>query len=231
MTIITVNAIPDSTITPVGPFCSNDAAVNLTAATSGGTWKVDATTLGSNSFNPASYSVGSHQIHYNVTAGGCSSHDTITVQINQRKNATITAVAAMCKNAAVKTLTAVDAGGVWSGTGITNTSTGIFNPSTSGAGTFTITYTIAGSCGDTKTTSITVNPIDSAKILPAGPFCSQSSATTLQLTSGSTTGGVWSGTGVTSNAGVGTFDPTGLPQGNHQIKYTSPGSCKVSDSI
>ena len=45
MKTITVNAVPDSTITQVGPFCSNDAAVNLSAATAGGTWKVDATTL------------------------------------------------------------------------------------------------------------------------------------------------------------------------------------------
>jgi gliding motility-associated-like protein len=228
-TNLTVNALPDSTITQVGPFCSNDAAVNLSAATAGGIWKVDATTLVGNSFNPASYSVGAHQIHYNVTANGCSSHDTITVQINQRKNAAITAVAALCKNAAAKTLTGTDAGGTWSGTGITNTSTGVFTPSVSGAGTFTITYTISGTCGDSKTTSITVNPTDSAKILPAGPFCSVDADYNMKLTAGSTTGGTWSGTGIT-NASLGTFSPA-TGNGSYNITYTTAGACPVSDNI
>lgn len=227
MKTITVNAIPDSTITQVGPFCSNDAAVNLAAATTGGTWKVDATALVGNSFNPASYSAGSHQIHCNVTANGCSSHDTITVQINQRKNAAITAVSPMCANAATKALTGTDAGGVWSGTGITNTATGVFDAKVSGAGTFTITYTISGTCGDSKTTSITVNATDSAKILPAGPFCSVDPAYTMKLTSGSTTGGVWSGTGV---SGLGVFSPA-TGNGTYSLTYATAGVCPESDNI
>ncbi|MCX6180735.1 MAG: gliding motility-associated C-terminal domain-containing protein [Bacteroidetes bacterium] len=171
--------------------------------------------------------MGSHQIHYNVTASGCSSHDTITVQINQRKNATITAVSPMCANAATKTLVATDAGGVWSGTGITNTATGVFDPKVSGAGTFTITYAISGTCGDSKTTSITVNATDSAKILPAGPFCSVDPDYNMKLTGGSTTGGTWSGTGV---SGVGVFSPA-TGNGTYSLTYTTAGACPVSDNI
>ncbi|MFM7022188.1 MAG: T9SS type B sorting domain-containing protein [Flavobacteriales bacterium] len=222
-----VNALPDSTITQVGPFCSDGAAVNLTAATAGGTWKVDATALVGSSFDPKLYTVGSHQIHYNVTANGCSSHDTITVQITQKKNASITAVSPMCANANTVTLVGADAGGVWSGTGITNTATGEFNPKVSGAGTFTITYAIAGSCGDSKTTSITVNATDSAKILPAGPFCSVDPAYTMKLTSGSTTGGTWSGTGVSAG---GVFSPS-TGNGTYNLTYTTSGACPESDNI
>jgi len=43
------------------------------------------------------------------------------------------------------TLTPSSSGGTWSGTGITNTTTGTFNPSVAGTGTFTITYSL--SCG------------------------------------------------------------------------------------
>jgi PKD repeat protein len=54
-------------------------------------------------------------------------------------------------------LSAVDAGGIWSGTGITNVVSGTFNPATAGAGLNTITYEIAGGCGDLQTYDILVH--------------------------------------------------------------------------
>ncbi|MCW3124428.1 MAG: hypothetical protein JWO03_86 [Bacteroidetes bacterium] len=50
--------------------------------------------------------------------------------------------------------TAVTPGGVWSGTGITSSTNGTFNPSVAGVGTFTIYYTLP--CG-TDSTTIVVN--------------------------------------------------------------------------
>lgn len=43
-------------------------------------------------------------------------------------------------------LTATDPGGTWSGTGITNTATGIFDPSIAGPGSHTITYNTGTAC-------------------------------------------------------------------------------------
>ena len=51
----------------------------------------------------------------------------------------------LCQNDPPITLTASTSGGTWSGTGITNASTGEFNPSVAGIGTHWIYYTI--SCG------------------------------------------------------------------------------------
>ncbi len=51
-------------------------------------------------------------------------------------------------------LTAATLGGTWSGTGITNSSTGIFNPATAGVGSHVITYSLA--CG-VGTTTINVS--------------------------------------------------------------------------
>jgi gliding motility-associated-like protein len=64
----------------------------------------------------------------------------------------------LCTADAAVTLTAQTAGGTWSISPATagfNTSTGTFNPSVAGAGTFTVTYTLV--CGSESTT-ITVSP-------------------------------------------------------------------------
>ena len=52
-------------------------------------------------------------------------------------------------------MSAATAGGVWSGTGIVDANAGLFDP-TIGNGTYTITYTISGTCGGTDTQDIEV---------------------------------------------------------------------------
>lgn len=51
-----------------------------------------------------------------------------------------------CDTDPPQTLSSSQSGGTWSGTGITNASTGVFSPAVSGTGTFTITYAL--SCGN-----------------------------------------------------------------------------------
>ncbi len=67
-------------------------------------------------------------------------------------DATVCPIAPLCTTSASVTLSPVVAGGTWSGTGVT--AGGVFNPAVSGAGVFTITYTLP--CG-TGTVDITVN--------------------------------------------------------------------------
>ena len=75
--------------------------------------------------------------------------------------------ASICPHAAVCTtdpsfnFTSTTAGGVWSGTGITNSATGTFSPAAAGVGVFTIYYTLA--CGKDSTT-ITVNSCTSTSV-------------------------------------------------------------------
>ena len=69
-------------------------------------------------------------------------------------DASICPHASVCTTDAPFNLTSTTAGGVWSGTGITNTSTGTFSPAVSGVGTFTVYYTLP--CGRDSTV-ITVN--------------------------------------------------------------------------
>jgi gliding motility-associated-like protein len=69
-------------------------------------------------------------------------------------DATICPAGPICDIASPITLTAATLGGVWSGTGITNTVTGVFSPSVAGAGTHKIVYTLP--CG-ADSIFITVN--------------------------------------------------------------------------
>lgn len=57
-----------------------------------------------------------------------------------------------CPTNAAVNLTAVTPGGTWSGTGITSSSNGTFDPATAGIGTHTVYYTLA--CGKDSTTII-----------------------------------------------------------------------------
>jgi gliding motility-associated-like protein len=81
---VSVNTTPpDATITPAGPFCENDAAKNLSAATSGGTWSgTGITDVNAGTFDPAVAGPGSYVITYEVTVGACTSTDDITINVN-----------------------------------------------------------------------------------------------------------------------------------------------------
>jgi gliding motility-associated-like protein len=90
---------------------------------------------------------------------GCISTNTVIVTSGATSsNATITPEGPFCESDAALNLSAVDPGGTWSGTGITDGLIGSFDPSVAGAGTHTITYTILGSCGDIETIDIIVSP-------------------------------------------------------------------------
>lgn len=67
----------------------------------------------------------------------------------------------VCSTDPAFNLSSSSSGGTWSGTGITNASTGTFDPSVSGPGTFTITYTKA--CGSGSVT-IQVNACSTLSI-------------------------------------------------------------------
>ncbi len=228
--LVSVNPAPDATITDPGDFCSTDAAMNLSAATSGGTWTGSGITDAVNgTFDPTSANIGNNSITYEVSVGGCTSSDNINIEIFDSPNATITDPGTLCSNDAAINLTAVTTGGTWSGTGITDAANGTFDPSTVTPGIYTITYNVGtGSCTDSDQIDITVNPNPDATITDPGDFCSTDAAMNL---SAATSGGTWTGSGIT-DAVNGTFDPASANIGNNSITYeVSVGGCTSSDNI
>lgn len=132
----------DATICPVGPYCTNDAPVTLTPVVPGGTWSGPGITNPSTgAFSPAAAGPGMHTIIYTLACGS----DSTIIDVSCC-GASINPVGNFCISDPSSTFTAAQAGGTWTGPGITNASTGTFNPATAGAGTHTVIYTISG-CG------------------------------------------------------------------------------------
>jgi gliding motility-associated-like protein len=230
---ILVIASGDPTITPAGPFCESDPAVALTAAQAGGLWSApcgacinDATGI----FDPAIAGAGTWQITYTL-AGACGGNDTETITVNDQADATINPAGPFCSNDPQTIIVAADPGGTWSATcgACINAATGAFNPALATSGINTITYSIAGSCGDTQTLDITVNQATDASINPAGPFCEGFGLAPITAIN---PGGSWSATcGACINAVTGDLNTLVAGIGNHQITYTLAGPCPDTQSI
>lgn len=223
---ITVVSSSDATIYSAGPFCTGDAPIDLTAASAGGTWAgpgiIDPV---NGTFDPSAAGTGTATVTYTIT-GSCGGSDDQPITVSQSSDATIDPAGPFCLSDPAVQLTAADGGGTWTGAGITNSSTGMFNPASAGLGTWTIVYNIPGSCGDFQTSQITVTNAADATITPVGFLCTTSSPVNLVAADA---GGTWSGTGIVDPI-AGTFDPSVSGPGSHVVTYTLGGSCGDSDT-
>lgn len=196
----------------------------LTGLPVGGTWSGSGITLGG-VFDPTV--AGTFDLVYTIGAGTCLTRDTMQMVVNPLPVVNAGADFSLCVNAAAITLNGVPAGGTWSGSGITNASTGTFDPSVSGTGSFTLTYSYTD-----PATGCTNNDQLTATIL-AQPLVNAGNDTTLcnqpfPITfNGLPAGGTWSGPNITSG---GIFTPSGI--GNFTLTYTftNVAGCTNTDS-
>jgi gliding motility-associated-like protein len=158
---VTVNAVPTATATGTALVCTGQP-INLGVTTTATTFSWSGpNTFTSNVQNPtiaASTAANTGVYTVTVTANGCTAVSTISVTVTNSTSVTVTPAGPYCSGNLPTNLSASVAGGTWSGTGITNTASGTFDPAVAGPGTYTITYTIGGSCGSSDSTVITVNP-------------------------------------------------------------------------
>ncbi|RMG94589.1 MAG: hypothetical protein D6706_13560, partial [Chloroflexi bacterium] len=222
----------DATITPAGPFCVNEPAINLTAADPGGVWQGNGITDANNgTFDPSAAGQGSHTIIYTIS-GVCGDSDTITIDVFNSVDASFTYPATeFCLNDTNPVAQiAGTPGGVFTmdNNGVIDNATGEIDLPASGAGVFTVTYAVGnGSCADTQSLQITIDTVSDASITPAGPFCTGDTAVMLTAAS---PGGMWSGNGIVANV-AGLFDPRVAGPGVHMVTYTISGNCGDSDTV
>lgn len=222
--------IQPETITVGGNLivCENSPRIDLASLPSklGGAWA--GTGLDGNYFNPVLAGIGTHNLTYTYDNGsGCISIAQKTIQVKSNLSVEIGSDLTRCVNGSVYNLS-VDAnvsGGTWSGFGVSGTN---FNPASAGVGVHLITYQINDEFGckaqDTK--NILVTDVTSVDAGPPATICT--TATPLNLVNAvSTSGGLFSGPGISGN----TFVPTNTGTGTFDITYTfsNANSCLTSD--
>lgn len=78
----------------------------------------------------------------------------------------ITPAGPFCSSDAAVLLSATPVGGVWSGPGVIDPTSGLFHPTSAGAGTQEITYTLGTECGGSALTEIIVHTTPTARFTP-----------------------------------------------------------------
>lgn len=218
---INVNSPATATWTPPTGVCANDADIDLSTlvtGTAGGTWS--GTGVTGNLFDP---SVGSQSITYTVGTAPCDDVSTQTINVTPALDPSWTSPGSICEADGTIDLNALitgDTGGTWSGTGVSGST---FDP-TGLSGPINVTYTIGTSpCIGTDQQTITVNTtVDPTWVAPT-TLCDGDAPFDLSTTITGTTGGTWSGTGVTGNM----FDPS---VGTQTITY-SVGVAPCDDQL
>ncbi len=194
------------------------------------------------SFDPSIATVGTHTITYTYTDAttGCTSTATDDVEVFDLPTVAFTAPADLCVDAGVQASLGggTSTGGVYSGAGVTDDANGMtysFDPAAAGVGVHTITYAYTDGNGCMNSASDDVEVFD----LPVVTFTAPSdlcvdAGVQAALGGGTSTGGVYSGAGVTDDANGMTysFDPAAAGVGVHTITYdyTDGNGCMNSAS-
>lgn len=216
-------------------ICTGQSTV-LTTNVTGGTgvktyaWSNDASGLsgaGPHTITPGS--AGAKTYTLNVTdADGCSVSKSVNLTVNQSKDASFQySAGTYCQSGSDPTPSITDATGIFSSTpaGLSiNTSTGMIDLDASALGTFTVSYAVAGACGDTKTASITITNAPGANFsYAAASYCPDDADPSPNFPMG-------------SSAGTFSAIPAGLvfvstSTGQIDLSASTPGTYSVSNNI
>ena len=200
---------PNSTITPVGPFCNTGAPVQLVAVDMGGVWSGPGTSA-SGMFNPATAGPGTHTISYSVGVAPCNSVvSTTTITVNTN-TVTVSPAATICGGGST-VLTASGSGSyTWSPTtGLSPTTGATVTASPATTTTYTVTGT-TGTCSSTATVTVTVGGSPAVTASPAQSHCAGAAVPATAFTGGSS-GTTYNWTNSNTAIGLGASGTGSLP--------------------
>ncbi|MEL6970251.1 MAG: PKD domain-containing protein, partial [Bacteroidota bacterium] len=205
------------------PICASSDPVLLSASPVGGTWSGTGVTQ-SGLFDPAIAGMGEHELTYIIQDGACTYGDQLEVDIVQSETMTTTEALALCENTAATPLNFSPVGGQWSGPGIVDAANGVFDPNTTGAGSFEVLYeyTDVNGCYLAKTSTVDVQALPVIQAPDTSIFCIESETIILaqELTPSALPAGgnfSWSGTFI-GDADNGTFNTPG--EGTHPVQLS-----------
>lgn len=209
---------PDPEFTTV-TVCQG-ASAQLIPVTTGGVWSGEGMDADGN-FNSSGLAAGEYDVTYTVGPEECQSILSKSNIVEEVLDPAFEAVT-VCQGDNAD-LTAVTAGGLWTGEGMNDN--GNFDSDGLEAGEYEVTYTVGeGECETNLSLVNIVIAVISADFDPV-TVCVGESATL----SAENQGGVWSGEGMDEN---GNFDSAGLEAGEYDVTYTiGDAECESSVSL
>ncbi len=216
-----VNPSPTASFTGLAAsYCENNSSVALNGSPSGGSFSGPG--ISGTSFYPTNAGLGTKSIKYIYSnMFGCADTAIHTTVVNALTPLSVsTPKNIFCNNDAAVSISVSPSGGTLSGVGVDN-SAQTFNPSTSGTGAKTITYTFINpyGCTSVQTHNVTVNAPATLSISGlASSYCSNNTAANI---TGSPAGDTFFGTGVSGNS----FNPVVAGVGSHAVSYRYDNGC------
>ena len=201
--------------------CINSGNFQLSGNPSGGTWSGNSVTA-SGMFSPLIS--GSYTLTYRRGSGNCQTLGQLDVTVMANPVVNAGSDFPVCINKGLQTLAGIPAGGTWSGPGIINSVSGIFDPLVSGIGSIQLIYTFIDNktkCSNSDDLFVTVLSYPSV-IAEDVTLCNQPIPEQLTATP---VGGIWSGPHVSPS---GLFTPDGT--GDFVLSYSVTGSNGCSDA-
>jgi len=224
--VVTIDPAPDAGTNGAITYCPADPSSDLFAELggtpdAGGVW-TPAMTSGTGVFDPGSDAAGTYTYTVTNSCGNISAD--VVVTIDPAPDAGTNGAITYCPADPSSDLFAElggtpDAGGVW--TPAMTSGTGIFDPGSDAAGTYT--YTVTNSCGSISAdVVVTIDPAPDAGINGALVICFSDPSTDLfaELDGTPDAGGTWA---PAMTSGTGVFDPGSDAAGTYT--YTVTNSC------
>jgi gliding motility-associated-like protein len=196
-------------------YCLNNQSVVLESTNSGGNWSGYCINEENGLFTPNL--AGNGIIYYTLINGACVSVDSIDITVSQTISADFYIPESICQFDSPIQFFAENDGGFWTGAGIVDSLSGLFNPAIAQGGLHSIIYTTTnGACQQTLEKYIEVLAAPDPFFESPTVFCVDQDNMEFVAT---TIGGVWSGCGFESeNSNV--FNPTTCGSGEFNISYS-----------
>ncbi|NJN77654.1 MAG: hypothetical protein HC803_04435, partial [Saprospiraceae bacterium] len=218
---VRVHPLPAVSTQGAAIYCNTPSNIQLTGftPTTGGIWSGPGIVDANNGvFNPITAgNVGVYNIVLTYTnSNNCTNFDTLQITVTAGDTVNAGPNDTLCIDDAPIMLGGYPAGGVWSGSGITNSS-GIFDPGQVAAGFHYPIYTVGtGTCERKDTITIFVSGLPFVNAGNDIQMCIDAGLTT--LTGQTPLTGYWAGNGIIDSI-AGTFDPVLAGAGLHTISY------------
>jgi hypothetical protein len=239
--LVTVVTEYDAGFTNNSPYCLNDPVDTLMPLVSGGLFTGSGVTT-TGGFNPILAGIGTWAINYDIaTPVACANDSTILITVLPLPDASIT-YQEFCIGSSPETLSVVTPGGIWSGVGINDSTSGVFDPTGLIAGSYTVTYSLSYPCNNSSTQQIKiVEPYSFTFTNPLMNVCEGGSldlSSEFTLSSNPLQGSgpvisTWSNAnGLISANGL--FDASGISPGSYVVYLTVAGAdgfCGTTQSM